>query len=69
MFENIKKKWIPGPTLPKNVAFLHSSAIAINRTAVIFLRASPAKPHPYMHHDSYNDVILLDNKKTVRLHA
>ena len=39
-----KRKWIPGPLLPKDVAFLHSSAIGINQTAVIFLRASPSVP-------------------------
>ena len=60
LFEHIKKKWIPGPTLPQNIAFLHSSAIAINRTAVILLRASPAKPHPNIHH-AYNDVIVFEH--------
>ena len=38
-----KKHWLVGPTLPKNVSFLHSSATSINKTSVIFLRASPAK--------------------------
>ena len=53
-----KKQWISGPTLPKDVAFLYSSAIAVNGTAVIFVRASPAKPHdsPF-----YNNSIVLDN--------
>ena len=53
-----KQKWISGPTLPKNVAFLYSSAIAINATAVIFVRASPAKPH---HSAFFNNSIVLDN--------
>ena len=58
MFEYAnKQKWISGPTLPKNVAFLYSSAIAINATAVIFVRASPAKPH---HSAFFNNSILLD---------
>ena len=39
-----KKHWLVGPTLPKNVAFLHSSATSINKSSVIFLRASPSKP-------------------------
>ena len=39
-----KKRWISGPVPPTNVAFLHSSAIAINKTAAIFLRASPTAP-------------------------
>ena len=35
LFDYINKRnWIPGPLLPKDVAFLHSSAIAINQTAV-----------------------------------
>ena len=37
-----KKRWISGPLPPKNVVLLHSAAIAINKTAVIFLRASPS---------------------------
>ena len=42
LFEYIdKKRWISGPMPPKTVSFLHSSAIGINKTAVIFLRASP----------------------------
>ena len=40
-----KKKWISGPIPLKNVAFLYSSAIGINETAVLFLRASPAIPY------------------------
>ena len=46
MFEYVdKKRWILGPILPKDVAFMYSSAIAINRTSVIVIGASPTKPH------------------------
>ena len=56
-----KKRWISGPIPPKTVTFLHSSAFGINKTAVIFLRASPAKyfgknyksDHQYMHKLNY----------------
>ena len=46
MFEYVdKKRWILGPILPKDVAFMYSSAVAINRTSVIVIGASPTKPH------------------------
>ena len=46
MFEYVdKKRWILGPDLPKGVAFMYSSGMAINRTAVIVIGASPTKPH------------------------
>ena len=43
------------------MAFTYSSAIAINKTAVIFVRASSAKPHPLGIHAS-EGIVQIDNE-------
>ena len=43
------------------LAHTYSSAVAINKTAVIFIRASPAKPHPLGIHAS-EGIVQIDNE-------
>ena len=54
-----------GPTLPKNVAFLHSSATSVNKTSVIFLRASPAKPYG---ESGFNANLMISDDKSENAH-
>ena len=57
---------------PKTVSFLHSSAIGINKTAVIFLRASPVFfganfNYDYQSHHKLNYIYNFDSQSWVRI--